>query len=288
MHAHCSSITGRVLLAATMFCLAAISTPLLAPGQDKPEGGPLMCGEPTSDGCSGMDYWPEGGDGVVNIDELLVVINHWGENGTASGIRPPGDCFPFITGNCVVNIDDLIQTIRNWGSCPQGACCLPDSSCAVLTAFACTQQGGTFTSGAVSCYNQSLCPTAQPNDDCANAFTTLGTWYNNHATTDGPSGVPGNTCEELMVRDLWYRRTVNCAGISRFWVDGMSQMATVIAVYDGWTCPPGPLLGCAIGSDDHYVDLVLEPGRQVTIRIGTTVDSPAGTGSVSVSCFLGE
>jgi hypothetical protein len=47
-------------------------------------------------------------DGVVNIDDLLLVINLWG---TAGG---PAD----ITHDNIVNIDDLLAVIVGWGSCP--------------------------------------------------------------------------------------------------------------------------------------------------------------------------
>jgi hypothetical protein len=50
-----------------------------------------------------------GGDGLINIDDLLLVINFWGQGGGA-----PGDA----NGNGSVDIDDLLLIINAWGACP--------------------------------------------------------------------------------------------------------------------------------------------------------------------------
>jgi hypothetical protein len=50
------------------------------------------------------------GDGAVNIDDLLAVINAWG----ACPPSCPADVFP-TGGDGVVNIDDLLTVINNWG-----------------------------------------------------------------------------------------------------------------------------------------------------------------------------
>jgi trimeric autotransporter adhesin len=54
------------------------------------------------------------GDGSVDVDDLLSVINAWGDC--------PQPCPPSCTadispkgGNCVVNVDDLLLVINNWG-----------------------------------------------------------------------------------------------------------------------------------------------------------------------------
>jgi photosystem II stability/assembly factor-like uncharacterized protein len=51
------------------------------------------------------------GDGQVNIDDLLAIINAWG----ACAACAPGACPADVTGNCVVDIDDLLMVINNWG-----------------------------------------------------------------------------------------------------------------------------------------------------------------------------
>jgi hypothetical protein len=48
------------------------------------------------------------GDGLVNIDDLLAVINAWGQTGR------PGSIAADVTDNGVVNIDDLLFVINNW------------------------------------------------------------------------------------------------------------------------------------------------------------------------------
>jgi choice-of-anchor B domain-containing protein len=50
------------------------------------------------------------GDGVVNIDDLLMVINSWG----ACASPCPADMTP-TPGDGIVNIDDLLFVINNWG-----------------------------------------------------------------------------------------------------------------------------------------------------------------------------
>jgi hypothetical protein len=51
------------------------------------------------------------GDGVVNIDDLLEVINTWGlcTPSCPADVSPPPD------GDGLVNIDDLLFVINNWG-----------------------------------------------------------------------------------------------------------------------------------------------------------------------------
>jgi hypothetical protein len=50
-----------------------------------------------------------GGNGVVDIDDLLLVINGWGQSPPN-----PGD----VNGDSLVNIDDLLMVVNAWGVCP--------------------------------------------------------------------------------------------------------------------------------------------------------------------------
>jgi probable HAF family extracellular repeat protein len=50
------------------------------------------------------------GDRVITIDDLLAVINAWGQCPAA------GSCAADFEGDGVVNIDDLLTVINNWGS----------------------------------------------------------------------------------------------------------------------------------------------------------------------------
>jgi V8-like Glu-specific endopeptidase len=65
------------------------------------------------------DIVPGSGNGVVNIDDLLTVINGWGACPPVcpADVHPPG-------GNGMVNIDDLLRVINSWGPCPS-ACASP-------------------------------------------------------------------------------------------------------------------------------------------------------------------
>jgi hypothetical protein len=57
-----------------------------------------------------------GGDGVVNVSDLLAVINSWG-NCPAPPASCPADIVP-PGGNGVVNVSDLLAIINGWGACP--------------------------------------------------------------------------------------------------------------------------------------------------------------------------
>lgn len=60
-----------------------------------------------SEPCQG-DVAPPGGDGVVNVDDLLAVIGSWG---------PCAGCDADVDGNNVINVDDLLSVIGAWGTC---------------------------------------------------------------------------------------------------------------------------------------------------------------------------
>jgi hypothetical protein len=70
---------------------------------------------PAAPACAG-DIAPPGpppGNGVVDVDDLLAVINSWGPC--------KGDCHadiaPAGAGNGIVDVDDLLVVINNWGTC---------------------------------------------------------------------------------------------------------------------------------------------------------------------------
>jgi len=68
-------------------------------------------------------------DTLVNVNDLLAVINTWGQN-NPTGPRPQGDCDPLPNGNCLVNVNDLLTVINAWGPCPveQRACCFANGT----------------------------------------------------------------------------------------------------------------------------------------------------------------
>ncbi len=64
--------------------------------------------------CPG-DITPAGGNGTVNIDDLVAVLNAFGP------CPAPGNCPEDITpagGNGTVNIDDLVAVLNAFGACP--------------------------------------------------------------------------------------------------------------------------------------------------------------------------
>jgi hypothetical protein len=57
-----------------------------------------------------------GGDGLINVQDLLAVINQWG-----TCPAPPAPCpadFVPPGGNGSVGVQELLGIIANWGTCP--------------------------------------------------------------------------------------------------------------------------------------------------------------------------
>lgn len=103
------------------------------------------------------DLAPPGGDGVVNVSDLLFLFANWGE--AASN---PAD----LSGDGVVNVSDLLILFANWGSCPgaMGACCF-NGACSQLTSDECSAADGTYLGDHVPCSPT----TCNFNDFCADA-----------------------------------------------------------------------------------------------------------------------
>ena len=63
------------------------------------------------------DIAPDGGDGVVNVNDLLAVINAWGAcPQPCDADTCDADIAP-IGGDCMVNVNDLLELINAWGPC---------------------------------------------------------------------------------------------------------------------------------------------------------------------------
>ena len=60
------------------------------------------------------DIAPRGGNGTVNVNDLLAVINGWG----ACADPCPPSCVADVNGDCNVNVNDLLAVINAWGNCP--------------------------------------------------------------------------------------------------------------------------------------------------------------------------
>ena len=63
------------------------------------------------------DISPGGGDGVVNVNDLLAVITSWGSCPIPCPPRCAADIAPIPAGDCAVNVNDLLAVITNWGPC---------------------------------------------------------------------------------------------------------------------------------------------------------------------------
>lgn len=63
-----------------------------------------------------VDISPPGaGNGIIDVDDLFMVINAWGP------CANPGDCPADLApagGDDVVDVDDLFAVINHWGACP--------------------------------------------------------------------------------------------------------------------------------------------------------------------------
>lgn len=72
---------------------------------------------PQVDTCPPDIAPPGGGDGAVNVADLLAVISSWG-----ACPAPPADCEADIAppggGDGTVNVADLLAVISGWGACP--------------------------------------------------------------------------------------------------------------------------------------------------------------------------
>ena len=216
-------------------------------------------------GCA-ADVAPTGGDGSVNVDDLLAVINTWGP-----GAGSAGD----ITGDNVVDVDDLLAVITGWGECPgaQGACCTGET-CVQLTESECSTAGGTYSGNYVpctpaTCVNNDLCADAIDITASMNGEVVLG---DNSLATPGfgggdlelPSGSPSchwDQFPEVAHGTVWYTFTAPASGSVTIELCS-SQVPfrdSTLAVYSG-TC--GKLTEVACDEDSCGV---LEPGSFYSI-----------------------
>ncbi len=64
---------------------------------------PLDILDPKDDTCAAD------GDNVVGVNDILLVIAHWG---------PCAECDADVTGDSIVDVNDILMVIANWGPCP--------------------------------------------------------------------------------------------------------------------------------------------------------------------------
>ncbi|MCA9297170.1 MAG: right-handed parallel beta-helix repeat-containing protein [Phycisphaerales bacterium] len=61
------------------------------------------------------DCYPLGGDGIVNIDEIITLINNFGPTNSPCDIAPANANGTY--GNGSIDIDDLVEVINSFGVC---------------------------------------------------------------------------------------------------------------------------------------------------------------------------
>lgn len=256
--------------------------------------GPPTCTDPLPP-CAGDVFPVVGGNGTVDIDDLVKVITTWGQDNTSSnGPRPDADCAPGLAGDCKVNIDDLVKVITSWGDC-KGACCLANATCVgAQTPAQCSGAGGTYQGHDSLCANV-VCVAGPVNDNCASRIVAINgnnAFNNANANTDGPAvattcaPAPGGT------RDVWFNYTATCTGHVTF--DTLATPTpftdTIIQVFNTNACPPGALLGC--GDDVSTSNLLssltvdLTTGQKVKVRVMSWATSPTnqGPGVLNIAC----
>ncbi|MEM7229366.1 MAG: hypothetical protein AAF432_11195 [Planctomycetota bacterium] len=91
------------------------ATPTLTSASFELTGGFWADGEELAEPCP-WDCAPSGGNGNVNIDDLLAVINAFGMTDSPCDNAPDNGDGTF--GNNIINIDDLLGVINNFGACP--------------------------------------------------------------------------------------------------------------------------------------------------------------------------
>lgn len=109
-----TSTAGALQLAGTIGQPDATTT-VLTGGDFELRGGFWAGGGEPIQICP-PDLAPPGGDGLVNVQDMLAVINAWGACPVPpafcpADIAPPG-------GNGSVNVQDMLAVINAWGACP--------------------------------------------------------------------------------------------------------------------------------------------------------------------------
>jgi len=238
------------------------------------------------------DIAPPGGNGIVDTDDLLGVINTWGNQGPP---RPQGDCAPLPNGNCIVNTDDLLEIVNNWGVCdvPTGACCLPNGTClANQTTAQCSSAGGVYQGNGSPC---GTCPVLPANDECSGAIAVvdgLNNVSNLNATTS--TGIPGGACAFQgagnFTKDVWFTYTTTSGGLLEISLCDTAAPVTdtVLSIFSG-TCGSLTELLCDDDGCVAPVDLLSSgsatlPGAGTYyIRVGSWANGPSGPIALNVA-----
>ncbi len=135
--------------------------------------------------------------------------------------------------------------------------------------------GGTF--GVVVPPSNNACATPIAVGVGATAFDTT------EATTDGPANGCGSGSQ--IANDIWFLFTAPGTGTLTAATCAATGYDTVIAIYNGATCPPGAPLSC---NDDgcaprSQTNAAVVSGNQYLVRVGGFGSGDKGTGTLNLS-----
>ncbi len=225
--------------------------------------------------------WDETGEGV------FTNFTWYGESVDLSGYVGQTNvklAFRYVGADGAQAVLDLVSV--NDDSVPIGRCCY-GTSCADVTAAACTGLGGLWTAG-LNC-TANPCPVGPANDFCASAIAigdVVGLAFNpTGATLDGPGGFISN-------RNIWYLYTASCTGTATVSLCA-SSYDTRVRVWPNETCPSS---GTGLATDDDacagpgsglasIVSFPCVSGSKYLIEVAPySASTTIGTGLMTVSC----
>ncbi|MCX5688262.1 MAG: FG-GAP-like repeat-containing protein [Planctomycetota bacterium] len=151
------------------------------------------------------------------------------------------------------------------------------------------QNIATSATAVVAVTSQACPPAPIANDSCATPFPVINggpmVFSTVGATTDGPT--ESLTLGLAVSKDVWFLYTAPSTGVASVSLCG-SSFDTMVAVYDGTTCPTGPNTAIA-GNDDSrcglqsFATFACSAGNQYLIRVGGYVNA-SGNALMTVQC----
>ncbi len=281
-------------------------------------GGPVdPCDQPLGDCAEDVN-----GDGVFDVNDVLVIIGTFGDVGDGTS-RPAGDIWPMPNGDCLVDVNDLLAEIGVFGGdcLPTGACCSVDSctdgvkeadcgdtwlgdgsTCADCVAGACCASDGSCTyvigsdcdgvfNAGVACADAN-CMAAPANNDCSGALVISdGDTAIDNTTATSTGDEDFTLCDNFNVEgvynDLWFSYDATCDGSVTISLCDTVDFDSRIAVYGA--CG-GAMVACnddcggSVNGLSSELTVAADMGDTIIIRVGNFAEGGGGTGTMNVSC----
>ena len=281
-------------------------------------GGPVdPCDQPLGDCAEDVN-----GDGVFDVNDVLVIIGTFGDVGDGT-FRPAGDIHPMPNGDCLVDVNDLLAEIGVFGGdcLPTGACCSVDSctdgvkeadcgdtwlgdgsTCADCVAGACCASDGSCTyvigsdcagvfNAGVACADAN-CMAAPANNDCSGALVISdGDTAIDNTTATSTGDEDFTLCDNFNVEgvynDLWFSYDATCDGSVTITMCDTVDFDSRIAVYGA--CG-GAMVACnddcggSVNGLSSELTVAADMGDPIIIRVGNFAEGGGGTGTMNVSC----